>query len=197
MKLLTILTRGPVAHDGLLFTFVSLFLLASPLFAQSPCADCLKAAEDGLRTCLDNAFSAEDRVACEERRRARMAACETGECKIERDERATRESRIESQQPNRPGLTPYTPTKIEWLALVVNAQLRVQPSSDRLFSISIVEADYVTLAIIVRHQTTANREIMTRGIATARGLIMSTAKRYGWDSWVKIQERVELSPSKK
>jgi len=126
-----------------------------------------------------------------------MRACEIGECKIERDERATQENRTEPQVPNRPGLTPYTPTKIEWLALVVNAQLREQPSSDRLFSISIVEADYETLTIVVRHQPTANRELVTRSIATARGVIMSTAKRYGWDTWVKIQERVELSPSKK
>ena len=120
-----------------------------------------------------------------------------GECKIERDERATQENRTEPPALNRPGLTPYTPTKIEWLALVVNAQLREQPSSDRLFSISIVEADYETLTIVARHQPTANRELVTRSIATARGVIMSTAKRYGWDNWVKIQERVELSPSKK
>ncbi|MBA5866963.1 MAG: hypothetical protein GDA67_09760 [Nitrospira sp. CR1.3] len=189
--------RPAAVHVGLLFALVSFLWLASPLFAQSPCADCLKATEEGLRTCLDNAFSAEDRVACEDRRRARMRACEIGECKIERDERATQENRTEPQAPNRPGLTPYTPTKIEWLALVVNAQLREQPSSDRLFSISIVEADYETLTIVVRHQPTANREFVTRSIATARGVIMSTAKRYGWDTWVKIQERVELSPSKK
>jgi hypothetical protein len=38
---------------------------------------------------------------------------------------------------------------------------------------------------------------MTRSIATARDMIMSTARRHGWDAWVKIQERVEPSPPKK
>ena len=31
----------------------------------------------------------------------------------------------EQQMPDQPGLTPYTPTKIEWLALTVNTQLQI------------------------------------------------------------------------
>ena len=184
-------------HVGLVFALFSLLLLASPLSAQSPCADCFNAAEDGLRKCLDNAFSSEDRGACEDRRQARLEACEIGECKVEREQRSTQENRTEPQRPVRPGLMPYTPTSIEWLALVVNAQLREHTSSDRLYSLSIIEVDHETLAIVVRHQPTANQELMTRSIATARDMIMSTARRHGWDAWIKIQERVEPSPPKK
>ncbi|MDF0643484.1 MAG: hypothetical protein P0111_05605 [Nitrospira sp.] len=173
-----------------------ILFLASPLLAQSPCVSCLNAVEDGLRTCLNNAFSSEDRKACEDRRQGQMQACVAGECKVERDEQAALEHRTEPQAPKRPGLTPYTPTSIEWLTLTVNAQLQEQPSGDRLFSLHVVEADHETLAVVVRHQPGANRELMTRSIATARQVIMSTAKRHGWDAWVKIQERIETSPAK-
>lgn len=180
----------------LTLALVSILSLVSPLSAQTPCTSCLDAVEEGLRACLGNAFSSEDRVACEDKRQRQMQACVAGECKVERDEQAAREQRIVPQAPKRPGLTPYTPTSIEWLALVANAQLQEQPSGDRLYSLHVVEADPETLAIVVRHQPGANREQMVRSIAAARQVIMSSAKRHGWDAWVKIQERVELSPIK-
>ena len=53
-----------------------------------------------------------------------MKACVKGNCTIERAERAIRDTRSEHEMTNRPGLTPYTPTKIEWLALDVRSQLQ-------------------------------------------------------------------------
>ncbi|BFU93791.1 MAG: conserved exported protein of unknown function [Nitrospira sp.] len=182
----------------LMLALASLLFLSSPILAlaQTPCTSCLDAVEEGLRACLGNAFSSEDRVACEDKRLRQMQTCVAGECKVERDEQASREHRTEPQAPKRPGLTPYTPTSIEWLALAVTAQLQEQANGDRLYSLHVVEADPETLAIVVRHHANANREQMVRSIATARHVIMSTAKRHGWDAWVKIQERVELSPAK-
>jgi hypothetical protein len=116
-----------------------------------------------------------------------------GACKIERDER---DKSNEQQTPNRPGLTPYTPTKIEWLALVVNSQLRQDASADVPFSLSVVQSDHETLVIFVRYHPTVNREIMNRTIETAREVIKSTAKSYGWDKWVTIREQVEMYPPK-
>lgn len=179
-------------HVSLVLALFALLFLGSPLYAQSPCSDCLTAAEEGLAKCLANAFSAEDKVACEERRHARLKACTTGVCKIERDERAQRDIGSGLQTPNRPGLTSYTPTKIEWLALALNAQLREHLSSERPYSLEIVAADHETLTILVRYHPAVNRELMNRSITTAREVIMRTAKSYGWDTWVKIQERVEL-----
>ncbi|SLM46206.1 conserved exported protein of unknown function [Nitrospira japonica] len=183
-------------HAFLVFVLAALLCVASPLSAQTPCASCLNTVEEGLRACLGNAFSSEDRVACEDKRQAQMQACVAGECKVERDEQAVRERRSEPQVPKRSGLTPYTPTSIEWLALTANAQLQEQASADRPYSLHVVEADPETLAIVVRHQPGASREQMARSIATARQVIMSTAKRHGWDAWVKIQERVEPVPAK-
>jgi len=183
-------------HAFLVFVLAALLCVASPLLAQTSCAGCLKTVEEGLRACLGNAFSSEDRVACEDKRQVQIQACVAAECKVERDEQAVREQRVESQAPKRPGLAPYTPTSIEWLALTVNAQLQEPTSADRPYSLHVVEADQETLAIVVRHQPGANREQMARSIAMARQVIMSTAKRHGWDAWIKIQERVEPAPVK-
>jgi hypothetical protein len=126
-----------------------------------------------------------------------MKACVKGDCTIERDERATRDTRNEQEIPTRPGLTPYSPTKIEWLALDVRSQLQQNASADSPFFLSVVHVDHETLLISVRYLTTVNREMMNSTIDSARKVIMSTAKSYGWDNWVKIREQVEMSPSKK
>lgn len=181
----------------LVFAFFLLMFLGAPLYAQSPCAECLTAAEENLKKCLDNAISAGDKISCDDSRQARMKACVNSVCKIERDEREKSDTRNEQQTQNQPGITPYTPTKIEWLALAVNSQLRQDSSTDRLFSLSIVQVDHETLLIVVRYQPTANRENMNRTIDTARELIMVTAKSYGWDKWIKIRERVEMYPAPK
>jgi hypothetical protein len=180
----------------LMFALFSLLFLGSPVYAQSPCSECLKVATEELKKCLDNAISADDKISCDESQQAQAKTCVNGECKIERIERTERENRNEPQTPSRPGLTPYTPTKVEWLALAVNSQLRQDARADFPFSLSVVHSDHETLLIFVRYHTTVNREIMNRTIDTAREVITSTAKSYGWDNWVKIRERVEMYPSK-
>jgi hypothetical protein len=101
------------------------------------------------------------------------------------------------QTPDRPGLRPYTPTQIEWLALTVNSQLRQDASVDSPYSLAVVQSNHETLLILVRYDPTVNREIMNSTINAAREVIMTTAKSYGWDKWVKIRERVEMYPPKK
>ena len=181
----------------LVFALFSLLFLGSPVYAQSPCSECLTAVEENLKKCLDNAISAGDKISCDDSRQARMKACVSSACKIERDEREKRDTRNEQQTQNQPGITPYTPTKIEWLALAVNSQLRQDSSADRPFSLSVVQVDHETLMIVVRYHPTVNREMMNRTIDTAREVIMITANSYGWDKWVKIREQVEMYPSPK
>jgi len=176
------------------FALFSLLFLSSPVYAQSPCAECLTAAEAELKKCLANAISTGDKTSCAESRQASMTGCVNGECKIERDEGEIRDNRNEQQTPNRLGRTPYTPTKIEWLAVTMRARLRQDASIGSPYSLDIISVDHETLLIVVRYHPTMNREIMSETIDTAREVIMSTAKSYGWDNWVKIRERVEMYP---
>lgn len=94
-----------------------------------------------------------------------------------------------------PGLQPYHPTRIEWLSLVLNSQLRQDATTDSPFSLNIVNSDHETILIFVRYHPSVSREIMNMAIETAREVTSITAKSYGWDKWVKIKERVEPNRS--
>ena len=62
----------------------SILLLGAPGYAQNPCADCLKAAQEHLKQCLGEVISHEDKNSCAERQLAKAKVCENGECVIER-----------------------------------------------------------------------------------------------------------------
>ena len=109
----------------------------------------------------------------------------------------------EQQMPNQPGLTPYTPTKIEWLALTVNSQLLLERNANDLYELFVVQTDHETLQLVIRYRHHAtlrgygpnNPAILKSKINTTRELIMTTAKRYGWEKWVMIREPVEIVES--
>lgn len=63
--------------------FVFLFL-GAPVYAQSLCINCLKAAQDELKKCVENAISQEDKKSCAEKQEARSKVCENGACEVER-----------------------------------------------------------------------------------------------------------------
>jgi len=68
----------------LAFVLLPILLFGTSVFAQNPCTDCLKAAQEQLTQCLGNAISQEDKKSCAERQQAKAKACENGECEIER-----------------------------------------------------------------------------------------------------------------
>lgn len=52
--------------------------------AKSLCSQCLTAARDESKKCLDEAISQEDKKSCDEKKETRTKTCSDGECKIER-----------------------------------------------------------------------------------------------------------------
>jgi hypothetical protein len=68
----------------LAFSLFSILLLGTPGYAQNPCTDCLKAAQDQLTQCLGHAISQEDKKSCAERQQAKAKVCENAACVIER-----------------------------------------------------------------------------------------------------------------
>lgn len=71
-------------NGALAVVWFSLLLFAAPLYAQSPCQDCLAAARVELKKCLENAISQEDKKSCADKKVSKAKTCEDGECKIER-----------------------------------------------------------------------------------------------------------------
>ncbi|MCS6291385.1 MAG: hypothetical protein H8K10_20770 [Nitrospira sp.] len=180
--------------DRLVLAGCALVLIVAPVHAQSPCSDCFNAAQAEAKKCLDNAISAGDRNDCLETRHARTKACSENQCREDREEVTTTESQPTN---SRPGVTPYTPTEGEWLALLMRAGLRREATPDHPYSLDIVLADPQTLQIVVRHASTLDRNRLNKAIEAAREAIKSTARSYGWDKWVKIRETVEAYPAQK
>ena len=52
--------------------------------AQNLCLQCINAAQEELKKCLEGAISQEDKKSCAEKQEARTNSCENGECKIAR-----------------------------------------------------------------------------------------------------------------
>jgi hypothetical protein len=91
-----------------------------------------------------------------------------------------------------PGSEPYTPTRIDWLTLTLQAALR-DDSMANGYLLEIASSDPETIVIYVRYTSKVDRQVMNTAIDTARKVINTTAKSYGWDKWVKIREDIELT----
>jgi hypothetical protein len=76
--------------DFLAMFFVPLLLAGSPVYGQTPCLECLNAAEVELKTCIENAISVEDKNSCEDNRKEQQKTCEDSQCKVEREHPETR-----------------------------------------------------------------------------------------------------------
>ena len=115
----------------------------------------------------------------------------------------------EQQMSDQPGLTPYTPTKIEWLALTVNTQLQYERHAGDPYELFVIQADHDTLQIFARYlpavyprpragdprpYPSGDPKIWKSKIQAVREKIMTTATRYGWETWIKIQEPADASP---
>lgn len=99
---------------------------------------------------------------------------------------------IAQQAENNPGLIPYIPTRMEWLALLAHSRVYQDTSAEGGFLLGVVQSGDDTLTILVTHGTKTDRQEMVSAIANARRTIMNIATTHGWHEWVKIQERVIL-----
>jgi hypothetical protein len=91
------------------------------------------------------------------------------------------------------GNRPYTPTRLEWIAVELNAELRVDLSESTGYSMQFVpigNAD--TIVIWVLYLPSVNREVMNMAIDSAKKIMATRTKSHGWSSWLKVTERVEM-----
>jgi hypothetical protein len=49
----------------------------------------MKAADEELKRCMENAISVEDKNSCEDKQEQQLKTCENRECKVERQTRET------------------------------------------------------------------------------------------------------------
>jgi hypothetical protein len=92
------------------------------------------------------------------------------------------------------GMKPYTPTRLEWLAATMEAQMRDDLTGPTDFSMDFVaSSNQNTLLIYVRYLPTARREIMNLRIENARKVVAIESEAKGWNSWLKVREDVKMT----
>ena len=95
------------------------------------------------------------------------------------------------------GVKPYTPSRLEWLAVELNANLRVSMSVNNGYLMSFIPIKKEdAILIYVRHLPNVNREVMNISINSAREVISIKTKQYGWNSWLKVREDVQMEQLK-
>ena len=90
------------------------------------------------------------------------------------------------------GLEHYTPTKLEWLAVTVNTGLSHRYSVAEPYHLQVIPIhNEDTLLIHVRYHPQLNREVLNIALDSAREVIHIHARSKGWNSWLKVRERIE------
>ena len=90
------------------------------------------------------------------------------------------------------GLHIYTPTRLEWLAVMLNTLFQDDNlSSDRFMLYYRGLKDGETIQIVVRYYANVNREFMEGRIKVGKEAISRYAKSYGWESWLKTEVDIE------
>ncbi|MDE0397685.1 MAG: hypothetical protein OXL96_07785 [Candidatus Poribacteria bacterium] len=90
------------------------------------------------------------------------------------------------------GQQTYTPTRLEWLALELNAENQIStPFLDGLLLTYIAYPKDNTICIGINYPPNVQRERVDEVREVARETVMKRAKRYNWDSWLKIEEKIQ------
>ena len=94
-------------------------------------------------------------------------------------------------QDQRPGDAPYTPTRLQWLEVVLNAKYRME-SVAPIYKVSYVAGnDGKTMHLVVTH-VPMDLGRLNRVVDRYRDAITKTAHQYGFEGWVQIQEDVSI-----
>ena len=96
-----------------------------------------------------------------------------------------------SAQHQNDGDTPYTPTRLEWLAV----ELNINPSPFPGAIVSYIPSRNNTLVLYVLVTSSKmTPALLNQGVNMQKNFILDSAKRRGWDAWLKIKEDVHMSP---
>ena len=92
------------------------------------------------------------------------------------------------------GALPYTPSRLEWLAVELNAGGRVDLSEASGFSLDYVPIESENaIVIFVRYLPAVNREAMNIAIDNARSIVTLKTKARHWGSWLRVKENIEIA----
>jgi len=99
----------------------------------------------------------------------------------------------QTKQNDLQGWHPYTPTRLEWLAVEANSTSSISLTENLGFSISFAPIEKEdAILIFVSHSPTVDRAAMNAAIRNSRDLINMIAKQKGWSVWLRIKEHISV-----
>ena len=88
-----------------------------------------------------------------------------------------------------PGLEKYTPTRLEWLAIQLNATVPVRLEHTNLGPLFLPGRDGKTLLMLVNSESNLDQERLDSLMNNIESLVTSFVENYEWDSWLKFEVR--------
>src|SRR5215467_7333194 len=104
------------------------------------------------------------------------------------------QSAVPPAQPGRaqPGMTPYTPTRLEWLALDLEASYHEDIGQNSVYSLHYLPKPPNTVLIFVHYKSEASADAVNHAIDAAKEVAYQDASSHGWRSWVKVEVQRKL-----
>ena len=90
------------------------------------------------------------------------------------------------------GYKEYTPSRLEWLAVEMNANHRVTLMVENYLMNFVPLENSDSILIYVRYLRNVNRQTMNMSIDSARKVIDMLAKHRGWH-WLNVKEDIQLA----
>ena len=94
--------------------------------------------------------------------------------------------------PTQPGMVPYTPTRLEWLAVDLEASYHEDFGRDSVYSLHYLPKPPNTVLIFVHYKNETPAETVNRAIDSAKEVVNQDASSHGWQSWVKVEVQRKL-----
>ena len=100
------------------------------------------------------------------------------------------------------GLQPFTPTRIEWLTLTLNATNMFQYNFISSINKTQIDVTYRgisaenTIIIMLNHNEGIESEKIGVIMQALRQKVIKLAKSFGWDTWIKVKENIVVIKNK-
>ena len=98
-----------------------------------------------------------------------------------------------------PGLQSYTPTRLEWLELELQASSREEDFTNPGYSYSV---DYLakppdTIVVLAQYSKGTSAGLVDRAIEHCKRMVEKRASSHGWSEWVKVEVQRHLTENTK
>lgn len=95
----------------------------------------------------------------------------------------------------KPGVEKYIPSRLEWLAVVLNSFYKAGNMSSNNFKLSYSPSDdQKTIQVNITYRANLDKHKLEEIRSVGRDAVIETAKVYGWDNWVEVKINEQLHP---